>query len=52
MPKKLHDCVEKVERKGKADNPWAVCNAALKHKSAKMKHKRGKGIISGASRKR
>ena len=47
MPKKLHDCVTKVKKKGKADNPWAVCNAALKHKV-----KRGKGIISGASRKR
>lgn len=27
MPEKLHRCVNHV--KGKADNPWAVCNASI-----------------------
>lgn len=29
-PEKLHRCVKKVEAKGGAKNPWAVCNAAIK----------------------
>lgn len=29
-PAKLHRCVEKVKRKGGADNPWAVCQASLR----------------------
>jgi len=29
MPKKLHRCVKKVEKKGGAVDPWAVCQAAI-----------------------
>jgi hypothetical protein len=42
VPKKLDRCVSKVRAKGKAKNPWAVCNAALgKKKTAKRGKKRG-----------
>lgn len=29
MPAKLDRCVADVKAKGKADNPWAVCNASI-----------------------
>lgn len=28
-PEKLHRCAKKVEAKGGAKDPWAVCNAAM-----------------------
>ncbi len=37
MPKKLDRCVEKVKKKGKVKNAWAVCKAALSRKSKKKK---------------
>ena len=41
MPAKLDRCVKKVKRKGDVDNPFAVCNAALK-KGKKKRRKRKK----------
>ena len=41
MPKKLDRCVKKVSKKGNVDNPWAVCQAALKKgKKSKPKGKK------------
>lgn len=33
MPEKLERCVDKVEKKGKVRNAWAVCKAALSGKT-------------------
>lgn len=39
MPAKLERCVKKVKAQGKAVNPWAVCNAALKGDGKKKEKK-------------
>jgi hypothetical protein len=34
---KYERCVRKVKRKGAAESPWAVCNAALKKSRGRKK---------------
>jgi len=41
MPKKLHDCVEKVKNKGKSeDSAWAICTDAMKKGKKKPRKKK------------
>lgn len=45
MPDKLDRCVSDVKAKGKADNPWAVCNASI-GKETKIKEHVGDNKFS------
>jgi len=42
MPKKLHDCVKKVEKKKGTKNAYAICQASINkgNKSSKGKKKK------------
>lgn len=46
MPAKLDRCVQQVGRQGKVDNPFAVCNAAIRRKPE------GSGTFTDAEIKR
>lgn len=38
MPKKVHRCAKKLQKKGKSeDSAWAICTAAQKKKKKKRK---------------
>ncbi len=42
MPAKFDRCVRKVKAKGKARNPYAVCNASINRKKGKKRGKKKK----------